>query len=210
MGATLIANLEKRKAMPHGHVRSAAKVVLGLTMAGGMLAACGSEPKKSPSRASTEATTAASPQPVDDATPSVVPTGITVKLSPDRSGPADRVGCGALALNPDGRSDRVFVLEFAGIPPKSEGLFIESIVLERLDPPGIWPTAGVNYVLGVGERGNDVLMNRPDGSVRIAAAQQIRTFACNDGADGAASMYRVHVKIGSAELVSPSVTPKVN
>jgi hypothetical protein len=133
---------------------------------------------------------------------------IGVRVKYDRSRSLDRVGCGPLALEPDGRPDLIFVVEFVGNRAMSTSHFIESIAVEREQPAGVWVTGGVNYVLGVAPTNSERLLNRPDGSVKIALEPglRIRLLACDDGAGTASSSYRVHLRIDSGVLDSPAVS----
>jgi hypothetical protein len=131
-----------------------------------------------------------------------------IRLRHERFRAADRVGCGRLALNADGRPDHAFVARLVGIPSVSTGEFIEAISLQRQWPFGVWSTDDVRFVLGVAPRGSEVLVNRPDGSVRIPVEPglAVRLLACNDGADTPASAYRARLRIGSRSLISVPVT----
>ena len=126
------------------------------------------------------------------------------------SAPPIEVGCGRLALNADGRPDHAFVARLVGIPSASTGDFVEAISLERQEPFGLSSTADTHFVLGVAPRGSEVLVNRPDGSVRIAVEPglAVRLLACDDGADTSSSAYRARLQIGSRSLVSAAVRVK--
>lgn len=148
------------------------------------------------------------PEQADRVEAAIETSKIIIQLAAEDTSPADRVGCGTLAIHPDGKRDRVFVLDISAYAITSKKPLMTSVELERARPWGIFRTAASNYLLGVARTETGPLLNERDGSVVLPLPQrsQVWLFACEDGSSTVSSVYRARVRVGeSTWLTSNSI-----
>jgi hypothetical protein len=121
--------------------------------------------------------------------------------------PIGPVGCGVLALQGNGRPNRLFEVEFNGIRDSAARPAITSVLLERQNPWGIYETSAAHFVLGVARHPGGPLVNTRDGNIQVPVEQGLKMwlYACQDGADTPSSVYRATVGIGFLSLTSQPV-----
>ena len=111
---------------------------------------------------------------------------------------ADRVSCASNGLQPDGKIDNVFSLQFYGSEASWKGNVMSAMSLERGSPIGLNHTGGENYVLGLSHQPNLPFLNDQNGEIQIpvtADTMQLWLFACADDFDESGTEYTARVAV---------------